>query len=163
MARKMKYVEAFDNWLRLRSPIDMIILGLGPDGHLAFLPQGSDPKTGQLASRVRLWPGLIDWKWGLSSEACICTRVASAQTCDLLRPPSHALTITLPTILTAKEIILMAFGPGKALPVYQLLEGEDGPQRFIAQYLWAAEGRVTIVLDEPAAAQLSRTSEACCC
>lgn len=153
LSRKMEYVAAFNDWLQKRLPIDLLILGLGPD-HIAFLGKGSDPCASQLAARVRLWSELKEWKWGNNAESCICAQTPT-ESCELLKPPSHALTITLPVILSAKHIILMAFGAGKAAPVFQLLEGEYAPQFCTAQYLWKAEGEVTIVIDQASAAHLS--------
>lgn len=140
----------FDQWLRARFPIDLVVLGLGPDGHIAFLGPGQVLHyDGILAKRVELWNEIRDWKW-LSGQAenCVCTQ----ETCEAeKKAPEFALTVTLETILSARQVLLMAFGAGKAEAVHRLMSGDFDPEKFTAHYLALAEGKVTILVDKEAA------------
>lgn len=144
----------FRQWLARRAPIDMVVLGLGPDGHIAFLNPGErrvdiEPP----AKRVKLWDEIRQWKWlnGESDETCSCVR----EICDN-KPiaPESALTVSLTTILSARRIILMALGSSKAEPVQRLIQGELEPENFTAHHLAAVSDKVTILMDEGAAGLL---------
>ena len=77
------------------------------------------------------------------------------ENCDVrTEAPEHALTITLNTFLTARRIVLMALGHGKAEAVERLIYGVSEPENFTAHYLELARDRVTVLLDEGAAARL---------
>jgi len=150
---KLAQVGEYNQWLMQRPTIDLIILGLGPDGHIAFLGPGEDYNAvEQPAKVVKLWPGIREWKWlQLSEEACECVREGYEVERDA---PEYALTITLNTIYSARRILLMAFGRGKAEAAQRLLFGDPEPQRFTAHYLARVGDKVTVLLDEPAAGLL---------
>ena len=90
-------VLSFSIWLLKRSPIDLIICGIGPDGHIAFLNGQNHkskinpyPYSSFLAARVKLWDGIRGWKWGDSDGACACTK----ESCSIQKEtPEYALTI----------------------------------------------------------------------
>ncbi|MCX5750737.1 MAG: 6-phosphogluconolactonase [Candidatus Saganbacteria bacterium] len=147
---KMAYVAEFLSWVEARSPIDLIVCGLGPDGHIAFLEPGQTYGTALPVKRVELWDGIRIWKWANEDPSCACARLGN---CDLLGPPRHALTITQNVFMEAGQVVLIATGKEKAQAVQRLVNGQSNPQNFPAHFLREAKGRVTLLLD-PAAASL---------
>jgi glucosamine-6-phosphate deaminase len=119
--------------------IDLQLLGIGHNGHLAFNEPGSP-----LDSRTRV------------VELAESTRAANAAYVD--GPvPTHAVTQGLGTILEAGELVLLATGAAKAVAVAAALTGPvtpDCPASVVQRH-----ARVTVVLDR-AAAQLGKADEA---
>jgi glucosamine-6-phosphate deaminase len=117
--------------------VDLQILGIGTDGHLAFNEPGSS-----LASRTRLKT--------LTEQ----TRVDNARFFggDVSAVPRHVLTQGLGTIAGARHLVLLATGRGKAEAVHQMVEGA-------VSALWPAtvlqlHPHVTVLLDDAAASRL---------
>lgn len=117
--------------------IDLQILGIGTDGHIAFNEPGSS-----LASRTRIKT--------LTGQ----TRLDNARFFDgdLDSVPTHCLTQGLGTIMSARHVILVATGQGKAQAVRELVEGA-------VSAMWPAtvlqhHPHVSVLVDEEAAAQL---------
>ncbi|MFX0539282.1 glucosamine-6-phosphate deaminase [Ornithinimicrobium sp. Y1847] len=117
--------------------VDLQILGIGTDGHLAFNEPGSS-----LASRTRL-KTLTDQ-----------TRADNARFFDgdESAVPRHCLTQGLGTILEARHLVLIATGRGKAEAVHQMVEGAISA-------MWPAtilqlHPHVTVLLDPAAASRL---------
>jgi glucosamine-6-phosphate deaminase len=119
------------------APIDLVVLGIGRDGHVAFDEPGSPPDAG--VRRVELHP---------------TTREdAAAELGGLDRVPREALTVGLRTLRGAREIVLLASGEAKAAALRAMLEDEPGPA--CPASLLRDHPRLTIVCDRPAAALLS--------
>ncbi|MFN8192072.1 MAG: glucosamine-6-phosphate deaminase [Nocardioidaceae bacterium] len=117
--------------------VDLQILGLGSDGHIAFNEPGSS-----LASRTRIKT--------LTAQ----TRTDNARFFggDLAAVPRHCLTQGVGTILGARHLLVLATGEGKAEAVHQCVEGA-------VSAMWPASAMqlhptVTIIVDEPAASLL---------
>ena len=117
--------------------VDLQILGIGTDGHIAFNEPGSS-----LASRTRIKT--------LTQQ----TRVDNARFFDgdVESVPTHCLTQGLATIMDARHVILVATGRSKAEAVHQLVEGP-------VSALWPAtilqhHPHVTVLLDDAAARRL---------
>jgi glucosamine-6-phosphate deaminase len=117
--------------------VDLQILGIGTDGHIAFNEPGSS-----LASRTRIKT--------LTRQ----TRVDNARFFDgdLDAVPTHCLTQGLGTISSARHVVLVATGQGKAEAVHHLAEGA-------VSALWPASilqhhPHVTVLLDDAAASRL---------
>lgn len=145
---KMAQVYKFYSWLENKLPIDLIVCGIGPDGHIAFLGKGQQ-RFLMPANRVKLWREIREWKWGNpSDESCICRKVGEGDKCEI---PEHALTINVDTFLNARRVVLMATGDHKAEAVKRLLKGPYDYREFVAQYLWEVGGEVTVLLDHEAA------------
>ncbi|MGH3641228.1 MAG: glucosamine-6-phosphate deaminase [Mycobacterium sp.] len=129
--------EAYEAAIRQAGGIDIQILGIGTDGHVAFNEPGSS-----LASRTRIKT--------LTKQ----TRLDNARFFggDLEAVPTHCLTQGLATIMAARHLILVATGHSKAEAVHHLVEGA-------LSALWPATAlqqhpHVTVLLDEHAAGRL---------
>lgn len=126
--------ERFERELARLGPPDIALVGIGGNGHVAYLEPGKTlpPRT----APVRL---------------SAATRRGLAR--DGLRPvPREALTMGVETILSASEILLVAIGREKAKPVAAALEGRIMP-RCPASYL-SLHPHLTVLLDRAAAARL---------
>ncbi len=128
---------AYENAIREAGGVDLQILGIGTDGHIAFNEPGSS-----LASRTRIKT--------LTRQ----TRIDNARFFggDLAAVPTHCLTQGLATIREARHVILVATGRNKAEAVHHLVEGA-------VSALWPAtilqhHPHVTVLLDDAAARRL---------
>ncbi len=117
--------------------VDLQILGIGTDGHVAFNEPGSS-----LASRTRIKT--------LTRQ----TREDNARFFggDVDAVPTHCLTQGLATVMAARHLVLLAAGRGKAEAVHQLVEGP-------VSALWPAtvlqlHPHVTVLVDDAAASRL---------
>ncbi|MCS4594885.1 glucosamine-6-phosphate deaminase [Brevibacterium sediminis] len=117
--------------------IDLQILGIGSDGHIAFNEPGSS-----LASRTRVK--------SLTHQ----TRLDNARFFDgdVEQVPKLCLTQGLGTIMEAKHLVLVATGGNKAEAVHQMVEGPISA-------MWPAtvlqmHPHVTVMLDDAAASRL---------
>jgi glucosamine-6-phosphate deaminase len=117
--------------------VDLQLLGIGTDGHVAFNEPGSS-----LASRTRIKT--------LTRQ----TREDNARFFDgdLDAVPTHCLTQGLATIMAARHLVLLATGRGKAEAVHQLVEGP-------VSAMWPAtilqhHPHVTVLVDDAAASRL---------
>jgi len=80
----------------LPDALDLILLGIGEDGHTASLFPGS-PATRERSARVVVVTGP--------------------------KPPNPRLTVTAPVIESAREVLVLASGSGKAEALARALEG----------------------------------------
>ncbi len=116
--------------------VDVQLLGIGTDGHLGFNEPGSS-----LASRTRVKT--------LTRQ----TREDNARFFDSMEDvPRHVLTQGLGTILGAGHLVLIATGSGKASAVATAVEGPVSA--FCPASILQLHPRATVVIDEPAAAEL---------
>jgi glucosamine-6-phosphate isomerase len=128
---------AYEKRIQDAGGIDLQILGIGTDGHLAFnMPMSS------LASRTRL------------KTLTPRTRQDNARFFggDLDAVPTHCLTQGLATILDSRHAIMLGFGRGKAQAVREAVEGPVS-SRWPASAL-QLHPHATVVVDEDAAGQL---------
>ena len=117
-------------------PADIQILGIGGNGHIAF----NEPYTkydtvthiATLTSRTR-----SDNAEGFGNPALV---------------PGYALTMGIAEILSAKKILMLASGEGKAEAIYNMLQGRDDTSCPAAALRKHPD--VTVVLDEAAAKYL---------
>ena len=128
---------AYENAIRETGGVDLQILGIGTDGHVAFNEPGSS-----LASRTRIKT--------LTQQ----TRMDNARFFDddVDVVPTHCLTQGLGTIMEARHVILVATGRLKADAVRQLVEGAVSA-RWPATVL-QHHPHVTVLLDDEAASRL---------
>lgn len=127
----------YEGSIREAGGVDLQILGIGTDGHIAFNEPGSS-----LASRTRVKT--------LTAQ----TRADNARFFggDIDAVPYHCLTQGLGTIMEARRIVLVATGAAKAEAVAQLVEGPVSA-RWPATVL-QHHRRVTVLVDDAAASRL---------
>ena len=128
---------AYESAIREAGGVDLQILGIGTDGHIAFNEPGSS-----LASRTRIKT--------LTRQ----TRIDNGRFFggDVESVPTHCLTQGLATIMEARHVILVATGRRKAEAVHHLVEGP-------VSAMWPASilqhhPHVTVLLDDAAARRL---------
>ena len=121
--------------------VDLQILGIGTDGHIGFNEPGSS-----LASRTRIKT--------LTEQ----TRIDNARFFDgdVDAVPTHGLTQGLATIMSARHIVLVAAGSGKAEAVHHLAEG--GVSALWPGTILQHHPHVTVLVDEAAASRLQLAS-----
>ena len=102
--------------------LDLVVLGIGPDGHVASLFPGA--------------PALD------AGEEAICLGVR-----DSPKPPPERITLSLAVLLAARRCLLLATGASKADAVDAML-GE--PSRHLPASLLRRE-RLTVIVDDAAA------------
>jgi len=101
------HCDRYEKEIRAMGGIDLQILGIGADGHIAF----NEP-TSSLASRTRIKT--------LTPET---RRDHAREFGGLNRVPHHAITMGIGTILEARECLLLAFGGRKARAIAGAVEG----------------------------------------
>lgn len=107
--------------------LDLILLGMGADGHTASL----FPGTEALEERER---------------AVVAVYVERLQ--------AWRVTLTLPVINAARQVLFLVTGAAKAEIVQAVLEGPEG--RFPAQQIRPTAGQLTWLVDVAAASRLTR-------
>jgi 6-phosphogluconolactonase len=107
---------------------DLILLGVGQDGHTASL----FPRTSALAIQDRL---------------VVANEVPQQNTVRL--------SLTAPVLLAAHNVLFLAVGEDKAEAVQLAIEGEWAPTETPCQFLREAEGHVIWLLDQAAASKLT--------
>ncbi|MEM6864141.1 MAG: glucosamine-6-phosphate deaminase [Bacteroidota bacterium] len=133
-----EYCLAYEKKVENVTGIDIQLLGIGRTGHIGFNEPGSS-----LNSKTRL------------IRLDRVTRLDAAS--DFFgqeNVPKRAITMGVGTILSAKKIILMAWGEGKADVIQQAVEGpikESIPATFLQHH-----GNCDFVLDGASASKLTR-------
>lgn len=125
----------YEALIRQAGGIDLLLLGLGVNGHVAFNEPGSAPDS--RTRRVDLAPD---------------TRALAAAANPAWAPCAEALTMGIGTILEARRIVVMAFGAAKADAVGRALRGAesaDCPASFLRRH-----PRVAWLLDPASAARI---------
>jgi 6-phosphogluconolactonase len=107
---------------------DLILLGVGPDGHTASLFPDSEALNEQSRLVVANW-------------------VAKFNT--------HRITFTFPVLNRAAEVMFLASGADKAEMLHQVLETKPTTP-FPSQRVEPSDGKLLWMLDEAAAAKLTR-------
>ena len=126
----------YEEELRAAGGVDLQLLGIGSNGHVAFNEPGS-PADGRTS--------VVDL-----TGSTIKDNARYFQSIDEV--PKRALSMGIGTILEAKEIVLIAGGAGKAKALARALEGpesEDCPASFLQSH-----PNVTAIIDKEAASGL---------
>lgn len=114
------YEEEIGRILGREGRFDLILLGLGSDGHTASLFSGTSAVSERARSVVPVWVEEVDaWR----------------------------ITITLSVINSARDVIFLVSGSGKADAIHRVLKGEELP----AARVDLRRGTLTWLLDADAA------------
>lgn len=124
------YAQALDRILQPAPgefpSLDLVLLGMGPDGHVASL-----------------FPG----------TAALEEKVAWVVTNYVEKLSTYRMTLTLPVLNAAAHILFMVSGIEKAEALHEVLEGPPG--RFPAQLVAPVRGKLSWFVDREAAGRLS--------
>ncbi len=133
-----EYCREYEAKIAAVGGIDIQILGIGRTGHIGFNEPGSDHTT-----HTRL----------ITLDSV--TRIdAASDFFGAENVPRRAITMGVGTILSARKIVILAFGENKASIVSRTVEGEVSPA-VPATYL-QKHPNVEVLLDQAAAAELTR-------
>ena len=113
--------------------IDLLICGLGRDGHIAFNEPGSSLSSG---TRVK----------SLTFE----TRLDNSRFFedDIEKVPTHAITVGMRTIMDSSEVLMIATGRAKARAMSHTIE--EGINHMWPAGMLQMHSKVTVVCDEAA-------------
>ena len=121
----------------MKQPVDLQILGIGENGHIGFNEPGTP--FGSLTHIADLTESTIQ---------------ANAIHFPKGNVPKQAITMGLMTIMQAKQILIMAFGPKKANAVKAMLEGPIDPS--CPASILRNHPNVIYVLDKEASSLLTK-------
>jgi glucosamine-6-phosphate deaminase len=132
------YCEQYETAIAEAGGLDLQLLGIGRTGHIGF----NEPGSGR-DSRTRLIA--LDKVTRLDAASDFFGEQAV---------PSRAITMGVGTILSARRVILVAFGEGKASIVAAAVEGRLTDS--VAASFLQEHPNAEVILDEAAAARLTR-------
>jgi glucosamine-6-phosphate deaminase len=138
LEQMVDHCRHYEQMIRDAGGIDLQILGIGRTGHIAFNEPGS-----QINSVTRI----------ITLDA-LTRKDAASDFFGLENVPRRAITMGIGSVLSARRILLMAWGEGKTTVVRQAVEGDISAQ-CPASFLQTHKN-IMIVLDEAAAAELTR-------
>jgi len=138
-----KFCTWYEEEIKKAGGIDLQLLGIGGDGHLAFNEPGSS-----LFSRTRVQPLA---KQTLDDNFESFYSKANIKKEDM---PHYAITMGVGTILESKHALMIASGSKKAGIIAEALEGCVS-SKVTASALQLHPGRVTVILDEGASSKLT--------
>jgi 6-phosphogluconolactonase len=107
---------------------DLILLGIGPDGHTASL----FPETAALQETSRLV--VANWVEKLKTSR---------------------ITLTLPVLNAARCVAFLVSGTDKAAVLHEVLEGDAPAEKYPSKLVQPSEGKLIWFVDRAAASQLS--------
>jgi glucosamine-6-phosphate deaminase len=99
-----------------RYPVDLCVMGIGENGHLAF----NDPGVADFADP-------LDVKVVALDRACRQQQVGEGHFPTLADVPAHAITVTTPALLRAGDVVVVCPEARKASAVSQALLGPVSP------------------------------------
>jgi glucosamine-6-phosphate deaminase len=131
------HCEWYEQEIERMGGIDLQVLGIGANGHIAFNEPGSS-----LGSRTRV------------KTLTRATREDNARFFDSMeRVPRHAITMGIGTIMEAREVLLIAAGEGKAAAIQAAVEGPltaAAPASMIQMH-----PKAFVIVDQAAASRLT--------
>ncbi len=107
---------------------DLILLGMGPDGHTASL----FPETAALQEKSRLV--VANWVEKLKT---------------------HRITVTLPVINAARRVLFLVSGTDKAAALHEVLEGKQPAEKYPSKLVRPTNGKLIWLVNRAAASGLS--------
>ena len=99
------------------NPVDVVLLGIGENGHIAF----NDPHVADFNDTATVKAVELD-------EVCRQQQVNDGCFKTLNDVPKYALTLTIPTLVSAKHLVCTVPAPTKAWAVGRTVKGEIGEQ-----------------------------------
>ena len=128
-----EYEEALVSRFKLRvgelPRSDLLLAGMGNEGHTLSLFPGSRASHADRRIAVRNWVG----KWF-----------------------AERITLAAPAACAASEIVFLVTGADKALALKGVLEGPHEPEQLRAQLLQAKDGKLIWLVDTAAGSMLSK-------
>jgi glucosamine-6-phosphate deaminase len=125
----------YESAIRAAGGIDLLVAGIGTNGHVAFNEPGSPPE-----SRTRFVT--------LATE----TRRIAQQYFDNEEVPQYAITMGIGTLLEARRILILASGASKSDAVQRALKGPVSSQ--VPASAVQLHAQVIAILDQAAAAKI---------
>ena len=112
--------------------LDLVMLGLGPNGHIASNEPGSPFDS--RCRVVKLLPSTVDY---ILTDEVIQGRAADS-----------AVTLGMATIMEAREVVMLVSGAGKREPLSRMLHGSPTPE--LPASLLRLHPRCTVLADQAA-------------
>ncbi|MEZ4703475.1 MAG: glucosamine-6-phosphate deaminase [Rhodothermales bacterium] len=131
-----KFCEWYEEQIERAGGIDLQILGIGANGHLAFNEPGSS-----LGSRTRIKTLTAD-----------TVRVNARFFQNLNEVPRFAITMGIGTIMESRRLLLLASGEGKAAAIQATLEGPV--TAMVPSTIVQMHRQADVIIDEKAASKL---------
>ena len=97
------------------NPTDIVVLGIGENGHIAF----NDPPVADFEDKAVIKAVKLD-------EICRNQQVNDGCFKSIDDVPTHALTLTVPTLMAGKQLFCIVPAKTKANAVYATVNGEIG-------------------------------------
>ena len=94
------------------NPTDIVVMGIGENGHIAF----NDPPVADFQDTKTVKPVKLD-------EICRQQQVNDGCFASIDKVPTHAITLTVPTLVRAPYLFCIVPAPTKAKAVYETLNG----------------------------------------
>jgi len=110
---------------------DLILLGMGEDGHTASL-----------------FPG-----------TAALQEMGTVTANDIQKLGTHRITLTIPAINQAAHIVFVVSGPSKASVLKEVLEGQYQPTSLPSQSIQPVEGELLFLVDRAAASELTPSGD----
>jgi glucosamine-6-phosphate deaminase len=132
--------------------IDIACIGIGENGHIAFCEPGSDLRDRRMTRVIRIDDRSVRQQYRDYKDH----PNPAARYSSLKAVPRRAFTMTVPAILSAREIYTIVPGPQKAEAVRKMWEGPISsacPSSALRMHSW-----VRIYLDKDSARNLSNQS-----
>ncbi|MBE6696184.1 MAG: glucosamine-6-phosphate deaminase [Ruminococcaceae bacterium] len=98
--------------LLAENPTDIVVMGIGENGHIAF----NDPPVADFNDKKAVKPVKLD-------EICRQQQVNDGCFASIDQVPTHAMTLTVPTLVKAPYLFCIVPAPTKAKAVYETLNG----------------------------------------
>ena len=125
----LHYEQVLQKHFHQQAPaFDLILLGMGDDGHTASLFPGTE-----VLNETSRWV----WAYYLAPQSM------------------YRITLTAPLINQARKILFLTFGPNKAPALHEVREGARNPNKYPSQLIQPQSGEVLWFVDEAAASRLT--------
>ncbi len=108
--------------------IDLILLGMGPDGHTASLFPGTDALQDQSHLVAANWVEKLD---------------------------TFRITLTLPVLNAARNVVFLVSGADKAAALHEVLEGPAAGKQYPSQLVRPIQGKLIWLVDRAAGSELT--------